>query len=90
MADALRVNASLTQGGQMRQVLICVAEQSPRRLTSSLCINTWQVNLAHNKIGSEGAKPLADALRVNASITQVCQIRKVMRCVFGGSYEQIR
>ena len=30
-----------------------------------------QLDLGSNDIGSEGAKPLADALRVNASITSV-------------------
>ena len=29
-----------------------------------------------------GIKALADALSVNASITTVCQIRQVMRCLF--------
>ena len=56
-----------------------------------------QIDLSHNEIGGyydednnemvytpEGAKALADALRVNASITQACQIRKVMRCVMWG------
>ena len=46
-----------------------------------LCIETWQVNLADNSIGygsTEGVKALANALSVNASLTQVCQIRQVM------------
>ena len=82
LADALRVNASITQVCQIRQVLVCGAEQSPTRHMPLSCIHVWQVNLALNEIGSEGAKPLADALRVNASITSVRQIRQVMRCLF--------
>ena len=33
-----------------------------------LYIETWQVNLAGNSFGLEGAKPLADALRANTSL----------------------
>ena len=38
----------------------------------------WQVDLSNNELGAEGAKPLADALRVSASLTKVSQIRKVL------------
>ena len=54
--------------------------------TYYLFIEIWQIDLSKNDIGHgrvDDFKALADALRVNASITQVCQIRQVMRCVFG-------
>ena len=43
--------------------------------THILCVETWQVNLSDNGIGPEGAKPLADALRVSASLTSVSLLR---------------
>ena len=36
-----------------------------------LYIETWQVNLAGNSFGLEGAKPLADALRANTSVSRL-------------------
>ena len=48
-----------------------VLSNLPHIHTLFLCIIIWQVNLASNNIGSEGAKPLADALRINASVSHL-------------------
>ena len=37
----------------------------------ALCASYSQLDLAYNKIGPEGAKSLADALKVNASLTKL-------------------
>ena len=38
---------------------------------SALCASCSQLHLEDNQIGPEGAKPLADALKVNASLTKI-------------------
>ena len=43
-------------------------------------IKIWQVNLSENNLGPKGAAALAPSLAVAASITQACQIWKVMVC----------
>ena len=40
-------------------------------IVSASCVSYSQLNLGENWIGPEGAKSLADALKVNASLTQV-------------------
>ena len=59
-----------------------------RIMIACVWIHAWQINLASNQLCGldtfgygtytiEGISALANALSVNASITQVCHIRKV-------------
>ena len=84
IANALRVNASITQVCQfwkvMRYGLMSVCVSGPE--ANHAYAYALQLDLRDNNMGPEGAKALAPALSVNASLTQVCQIREVMRCGF--------
>ena len=40
-------------------------------IVSASCVSYSQLNLGENRIGPEGAKSLADALKVNASLTKL-------------------
>ena len=81
----LRYRGSVTQVSQIRKM-----SQSWHEL--SYCTSTWQLDLSNNLLGGyyddddnfvsdpSGVKELAGALAVNTSITQACQIWKVMVC----------
>ena len=78
MADALRVNASITEC-KLRQNKLGVEGWTTifnalRESTVSK-ITTW--DLSREDLGPGIAQPLADYLAVKASITQVSQIRKL-------------
>ena len=53
--------------------LACALSQQPFLPLSRacLCVCCMQIDLSWNQIGSEGAKPLADALRFNGSVTKI-------------------
>jgi len=108
LADALRVNGSLTKIGEggldlrynsigeegwaaiigavcsstvskistidasSKGITVAGAKLIAESLKTSVNGSITSLNLRGNNIGAEGAKPLADALRVNGSITKVC------------------
>ena len=95
MADALRVNASVTRLLLKNNNL---GPQGAQHLSEALKVNKSVTELDISNVGgsfdgaikAEGAKYVAEMLSVNASITQVCHIRKVMRCLSWESDEYLR
>ena len=105
MADALRVNASITHL-DVRNNGISVEEAS--QLSATVLSHTkmevfneipvkemradslTQLDLSRKEIGVVGGMVVAGLVPVMASITTVCQIRQVMRCWSWGLYEYLR
>ena len=85
LADALRVNASVTEcdlrenylGAEGWTTLFTALSKS-----SVSKVTKW--DLSGQSGIKESVKSLAEYISVSASITQACQIRKLMRCVFVG------
>ena len=84
MAEMLSVMGSITEVRQVKPITkslpfflsSCLHTSSTYLTTvchSALCC--LQLNLSYNDIGAEGAKPLADALRVSGSVT-CCNVLK--------------
>ena len=81
MADALRVNPSLTSLllgynslGDEGVTAICEAVPSNKELKLT------SLEIQSNDVGPAGAKSVAAMVAVIPSLTRVCQIRQVMVC----------
>ena len=87
LADALSVNASITHIGQGGLDLRSnsIGEEGWAAIIRAVCSSTVSkvssIDASSEGIGPKGAKLIGEALytSVNASITQACQIWKVIR-----------